>query len=106
VSPELANELAEAFREHRDAFGVSIKIGSETITAVVEESALSRELSGGGGGFTPEVEFQVKALLSDLKALPALGTDVVFNDLNLKVSKVGIHPGGLIGEYSIRPRGR
>lgn len=106
MSPELAEELAEAFREHRDAFGVSITIGSDEITAIVQESEMSRDLSEIGGGFHPEMEFHAKALLSDLSEIPALGAPVVYSGQKLKISRLAIHPGGLIAEFSIRPRGR
>jgi hypothetical protein len=38
MTAETANDLADAFREHRDAFGVGITIGETEITAIVAEA--------------------------------------------------------------------
>lgn len=104
MTSETANSIAEAFREHRDAFGVSITFGEVTITAIVAEAEFSRDLVA--GGFAASAEIQSKILLSDLAQLPSLGTAVTYVDEPFKVSKVAIQPGGLIGEYTMRPAKR
>lgn len=99
-----AEALAEAFRELRSAFGVSITFGETTITAIVAESELSRELVA--GGFADSGEIQVKALLDDLPATPEIGSAATYNGTNYKVDKRAIQPGGLIGEFTLRPARR
>jgi hypothetical protein len=93
-------DLSEAFIEHREAFGVPITFGAAAITAVVAESEFSRDLVE--GGFSANAELQCKVLLSDLAALPSIGTLATYQATSFKVSKVAIRPGGLIGEYTLR----
>lgn len=102
--PATANGFAEAFREHRSAFGVPITFGETAITAIVSESEFSRDLQS--GGFAMSGEVQVKILLSDLPTLPSLGSSATYEDAPFSVSKVAIQPGGLIGEYTLKPSRR
>jgi hypothetical protein len=104
MTSETANAIADAFRELRDAFGVSIAFGATTITAIVAESELSRELVN--GGFAATGEIQVKALLADLPSTPALGSAATYQAVAYKVDKRAIQPGGLIGEFTLRPAKR
>jgi hypothetical protein len=104
MTAETATALAEAFREHRDAFGVSITFGSTTITAIVGESDFSRELVE--GGFAEAGNLQSKVLLSDLPAVPQIGSTVIYQDRPFKVASLAIQPGGLIGEIELRPANR
>lgn len=104
MTAETASALAEAFREHRDAFGVTITFGVAEVSAIVAEGEFSRELMQ--GGFTKAENYQVKLLLEDLATAPALGDAVTYQARGFKVSSVAIQPGGLIGEYEIRPAKR
>ena len=99
-----ANAFLEAFKEHRDEFGVSITIAGETITATVNESQFARELME--GGFVDESDIEVKFILSDLTAIPSIGNAVSYRDRAFKVSRLGIQPGALIGEITCRPARR
>ena len=104
MTDETATALAEAFREHRDAFGVSITFGSTTITAIVGESEFSRELVE--GGFAEAGNLQSKVLLADLPAVPEIGSTVIYQDRPFKVLSRAIQPGGLVGEFELRPANR
>lgn len=104
MTAETANTLAEAFREHRDAFGVSITFGTTTITGIVAESQFTRELVE--GGFSEAGTYQCKVLLEDLPGNPVIGSPVVYQDRPFKVSSVAIQPGSLVGEFEIRPAKR
>ena len=104
MTAETANALADAFREHREAFGVAIEIGGATVTAIVNESPFSRELVE--GGFADGGEIEVKVLLSDLPALPSLGTAAVYRERSFRVQRVAFQPGGLVGELTLRPAKR
>ena len=95
-----ASAFAEAFNEHRSAFGVPISFGATSITAIVAESEFSRDLVD--GGFAASAELKSKVLLSDLPSIPSLGTSVTYQGEPFKVSKVAIQPGGLIGEFTLR----
>jgi len=101
MTGETATALAEAFREHRDAFGVSITFGTTTITAIVGEAEFSRELVE--GGFAEAGNLQSKVLLSDLAAVPAIGSAVTYQGRQFKVASRAIQPGGLVGEFELRP---
>lgn len=96
--------MADAFRELRSAFGAPIKFGAETITALINEAPLSRELIE--GGFSEAGDVEVKILLSDLTFIPALGGAAEYLGKQFRVSRVAIPPGGLIGEYMLRPAKR
>lgn len=99
-----ASAIAEAFREHRNAFGVSITFGATTITAIVAESEFSRELEA--GGFADAGELQSKVLLADLPGVPEIGSAVTYQEKTYRVDKRAIQPGGLIGEFTLRPARR
>ena len=104
MTAETASALAEAFREHRDAFGVSVTFGSTTITAIVGESEFSRELVE--GGFAESGNLQSKVLLADLPAVPEIGSAVTYHTRPFKVASRAIQPGGLVGEFELRPANR
>lgn len=104
MSPATAQSLAAAFVELRSAFGVPVTIGGEAITAVAAENELSRELVE--GGFADEGEVEIKVLLSDLATLPSRGTACAYSGRSYRVQTMRIQPGGLIGEYVLRPSKR
>lgn len=104
MKPELATAIAEAFREHRDAFGVSITFGAATVTAIVGESDLGRELVG--GGFAEVGDLKCKLLLADLQSPLALGNPATYKGRNFKVSSLSVQPGSLLGEVNLRPAKR
>ena len=107
MTAETASDLAEAFREHRDAFGVSIIFGPATataITAIVAESEFGRELVG--GGFAEVGDLHCKILLIELPSAPAIGSPGTYNGRTFKVTSVAIQPGSLIGEFNLRPAKR
>jgi hypothetical protein len=104
MTAETATALAEAFREHRDAFGVSITFGQTTITAIVAKTDLARELME--GGFAESGDLSAKVLLADLPAVPAIGSAVTYQARPYKVASKAIQPGGLVGEFEIRPAKR
>ena len=68
MTSETASALADAFREHRDAFGVAITFGSTAITAIVAEAEFGRELAGGGYG----ADVDIAAELDDSDAVALL----------------------------------
>lgn len=104
MSPATAQDLASAFVELRSSFGVPAVIGGQSVTVVAAENELSRELID--GGFADEGDVEIKALLSDLATLPARGTACTYNGRGYKVHIMRIQPGGLIGEYVLRPAKR
>ncbi len=104
MTAETANDLAEAFREHRDAFGVSITFGDEEITAIVGEAEFGRELAA--GGFAETGDLSCKFLLADLPSPPAIGDPASYNSRSFKVSSVANQPGSLVGECNLRPAKR
>ncbi len=104
MTTETANDLAEAFREHRSAFGVSITFGSTAITAIVAEAEFGRELAA--GGYAETGDLSCKLLLADLSAAPALGDPVTYNSRSFKVSGFAKQPGSLVGECNLRPAKR
>ncbi len=104
MNAETSNTLAEAFREHRDAFGVSITFGVTAITALVGESPFSRDLTE--GGFADSGTLKTKILLADLPTLPPIGSLVTYQDRAYKVSTQALQPGGQIGEFELRPAHR
>ena len=104
MTAETASDLAEAFREHRDAFGVAITFGSTAITGMVAEAEFGRELVG--GGYAETGDLQAKILLADLTTVPAIGLAVTYNARTFRVTSVAIQPGSLIGEFNLRPAKR
>ena len=104
MTEETASAIAEAFREHRDAFGVSITFGAVTITGIVAESQFSRELVD--GGFAEAGNLQSKILLNDLPSLPDIGSPVTYQEKSYRVHSRAIQPNGLIGEFELRPAKR
>jgi hypothetical protein len=104
MTSETAATFASAFREHREAFGVSITIGTTAITAIVNESQFGRELME--GGFAQEGDIEVKYLIADLATAPVIGTAATYRDRSFRVSRVANQPGSLIGELSMRPAKR
>jgi hypothetical protein len=105
MTAETANDLAEAFREHRDAFGVAITFGENPpITAIVAEAEFGRELVG--GGYAETGDLACKLLLADLPTAPGNGTAGTYNGRTFKVNSVSIQPGSLIGEFNLRPAKR
>jgi hypothetical protein len=100
----ISASLSEAFIEHRDEFGVDITIAGQIIDALVSESQFARELME--GGFADEGDIDVKFLLSDLAAIPSLGSAVSYRERDFKVSRLGIQPGALVGEITCRPAKR
>ncbi len=99
-----AADLAEAFLEHREAFGVPITIDGENITAIVNESPYGRELVE--GGFAEDGDIEFKILLSDLENTPEIKTPVTYKSRSFRVQKPAIQPGSLIGEFIARPTRR
>lgn len=104
MTSETATDLAEAFREHRDAFGVSIIFGETEITAIVAEAEFGRELAT--GGYAETGDLACKLLLADLPAAPANGDPGTYNGRTFKVNSVSIQPGSLVGEFNLRPAKR
>jgi len=104
MTSETASAIADAFREHRDAFGVAIAFGATAITAIVAEAEFGRELAA--GGFAETGDIQCKFLLADLPAAPASGDPATFNGRTFKVSGFAKQPGSLVGECTLRPAKR
>lgn len=104
MTSEVSNAIAEAFREHRDAFGVSITMAGQTVTAIVNENALSRELVE--GGFAESGNLQVKALLADFSTVPAIGAAASYNGRAYTVTSRMVAPGATVGEFEITPSSR
>lgn len=104
MTSETATDLADAFREHRDAFGVSITFGETEITAIVAEAEFGRELAA--GGFAETGDLACKLLLADLSAAPAIGGPATYNERTYKISSVAKQPGSLISECNLRPAKR
>lgn len=104
MTSQTATDLAEAFREHRDAFGVAVTFGSTAITAIVAEAEFGRELAA--GGFAETGDLACKLLLSDLATAPALGDAATYNGRAFKVSSIAKQPGSLVGECNLRPAKR
>ena len=104
MTSQTANDLADAFREHRDAFGVSIIFGATTITAIVAEAEFGRELMS--GGFAETGDLSCKLLTADLSAAPAIGGSATYNGRTYKISSVAKQPGSLVSECNLRPAKR
>lgn len=104
MTAETANDLAEAFREHRDAFGVSITFRSTVITAIVAEAEFGRELAA--GGFAETGDLSCKFLLADLSAALVIGDPAIYNSRTFKVSGFAKQPGSMVGECTLRPANR
>jgi hypothetical protein len=104
VTADIANEIADAFRDLREAFGVSVSYGGQEVLAIAEESEFARDLIE--GGFRADAEVKTKALLADFTTLPAFGTVCSYRGATFKVSRVAIQPGSLVGEFVMTPRGR
>lgn len=104
MTAETATALAEAFREHRDAFGVSITFGQTTITAVVGESEDFRELVE--GGFAQTGDKASRILLADLPSIPVTGSAVSYNGRYYKVGPIINPPGSLTALFQLKPAKR
>lgn len=104
MTSETASALADAFREHRDAFGVAITFGSTAITAIVAEAEFGRELAS--GGFAETGDLSCKLLLADLSAPPVIGGAATFNGRSFRISSTAKQPGSLVGECNLRPAKR
>jgi len=104
MSGPVQDQFATAFRELRSAVGVSIKFGATTITAIVTESPMSRELVE--GGFQSEASFVARILLADLAAVPTLGSSVTYQGQAFKVARAAIQPNHPIGEFTLKPKNR
>ncbi|MES2995896.1 MAG: hypothetical protein V4733_03710 [Verrucomicrobiota bacterium] len=98
------DELAEAFREHRDAFGVSVIFGATTVTAVVEDSEFSRELVE--GGFAEAGNVETRALKADFTTLPIIGSPATWNDRSFRIASITAHPTSPVLIFSLRPAKR
>jgi hypothetical protein len=81
-----------------------MQIGETTISAVVNESPFGRELME--GGFADDGDVECKVLLSELPALPSIGTAAHYRDRPMRVARVAFQPGALIGELTLRPARR
>lgn len=97
-------ELAEAFREHRSAFGVSLVIAGTTVIAVVEESEFSRELAE--GGFAEAGAVKAECLASDFSSVPGIGAAASWNGRSFRVASVSTHPASPVVGFSLRPANR
>lgn len=101
MTDETATALADAFREHRDAFGVSITIGETEVTAIVNESDFGRELAS--GGFAQTGDLNAKVLLADLPEAPSIGTAATYRAATYRVQSIATQPGSYITELTLRP---
>jgi len=104
VTSETATAISEAFLEHREAFGVPLTIGGVAIVAAVNEAPYGRELVE--GGFAEDGDIAFKILLSDLETLPSISTACTYKERSFRIQKVSIQPGGMVGEYTVRPTRR
>jgi hypothetical protein len=105
MNSETSSALADAFREHREAFGVSIEIDGQELMAVVNESPYSRELIE--GGFANEGDIEAKALMSEMAAEPAIGGTAKYKGRDFRIAETTVQPGSDIIEFRLRPsRGR
>lgn len=105
MTSETAQTFADAFLEHREAFGVSATIGTDPeISVLANESQFGRELKD--GGFAQEGDVEMKYLLADLTTQPELGTAATYRARSFKVKQISTQPGALVGEILIRPAKR
>jgi hypothetical protein len=104
MSPAQASAFAEAFRESREVFGVPVIFGTTELLAVVESSALERELVD--GGFASSGDVSLKVLRADLPAEPAIGQLVTYRGERYKVAAPSPHPGELVISVRLRPAKR
>jgi len=101
MNAEIIATIAEAFREHREAFGVAVTINNQTITAVVNESPFSRDLID--GGFADSGEVSVKFLIADLTTAAAIGQSAVYRERSFRIQTLTIQPGSKVAEAILRP---
>jgi hypothetical protein len=100
VNGPVQNAFAEAFRELRSAFGVSMTLGTTKVVAVVGESLIGRELVE--GGFQFDADFVARVLLADLPKTPAIGDAVTYQGQPFRISHLAIKPGHPVAEISLR----
>jgi hypothetical protein len=100
----VADDIAEAFLEARDAFGVPITIADQDVTAMVTESQFARDLVE--GGFQLNAQVEVRVLLADLNVPPVLGAACLYEGAPFRISNIVPPRGGLVGEFTLSPRGR
>ncbi len=96
--------FADAFREHREAFGVPLQVGDDEITAVVNESPYGRDLEE--GGFVAEGEVEARFLAEDVSADLKLGQSAIYKERPLRISRIASQPGALVVEVMLRPANR
>lgn len=102
MNAELAESHREAFLEHREAFGVSMTINSETVTVVANDAEFSRELIE--GGFSTKADVKVHYLIADFVTPPVLGMSAAYQGAVWRIIEASARPGALIGELRLEPR--
>jgi hypothetical protein len=99
-----ADSFADAFREHREAFGVSIQIDDAQITAIVNEVDMARDLVE--GGFAEEGDVDAKVLACDLPKKPMIGRECHYGGRKYRVATVRSREGGQVMHLRLRPARR
>ena len=99
-----ADAFADAFREHREAFGVSVEIDGTVVTAVVNEVDVGRDLLE--GGFAEEGDVDAKVLAGDLPKKPMIGRACHYAGRAYRVATVRARENGQVIHLRLRPAKR
>ena len=86
MNPETSSALADAFLEHREAFGVSIQIEGEEVLAVVNTVDVDRTLVE--GGFAEDGEVTATILRDELPVAAANGKAATYQERKYHIRSI------------------
>jgi hypothetical protein len=105
MNSETSTALADAFRELREAFGVSIQIEDAEILAVVSTVDVARELVE--GGFAENGEVEAKILEVELPTTAENGKPAIYQGRKYRIAAINHEETRPIVSLRLRPvRGR
>jgi len=105
MNSETSSAFANAFREHREAFGVSIQIEDTELLAVVNTVDVARELVE--GGFAENGEVEAKILADELPTTAANGKPAIYQGRKYRIAAINHDDNRPIVSLRLRPvRGR
>jgi CBS domain-containing protein len=97
--------FADAFRQHREAFGAPVQVGEADLVGIVNEVDLARELME--GGFAEEGDVDVKVMADELPTdVPPLGLSCAYGGRRYRVASVRSREGAPVVHLRLRPARR
>lgn len=86
MNPETSSALADAFLEHREAFGVLLEIEGAEVLAVVNQVDVDRSLVE--GGFAEDGEVSAIILRAEMPFTSLLGKSARYQDREYRIKSL------------------